>query len=131
MESVEPGEAGSSKTGTRRRGFRPRRVLGIGCLVVCLVLCAAIGGIAVALQAGPVEIGLPNNNLLKLGSDDFVLSNSSFQNGTTYYVDLNGNGARSILELHNLKDTHSLEIVFNHATKDEQREHHLLTLPSP
>ena len=65
MDSVEPGEAGSSKTGTRGRGFRPRRVLGIGCLVVCLALCAAIGGIAAALQAGPVEIGLPNNNLLK------------------------------------------------------------------
>jgi hypothetical protein len=131
MESVEPSAMGGAISGTRTRRLRPRRVFGVGCLVLCLLACAAVGAVAVALQAGPVQIGLPNNNLLKLGSDSFVLSNSSFQNGTTYYADFSGNGVRSILELHDLTDSHSFEIVLHHATKDEQREHHLLALPSP
>src|SRR5438552_1592150 len=96
---------------TRRKRFRPRRVLGLGCLGLFLAMCALVGVLAVALQNGPVEVQLPGNNALKLGSSNFVLSNSSFQNGTTYFVDFGGNGVRSIVELHDLTDNHSLEVV--------------------
>src|SRR5437773_5137063 len=82
MESVDQGETGEVTAGTRARRLRPRRVLGVGCLVLCLVVCAVLGAVGVALRNGPVQVGLPNNSMLKLGSDSFVLSNSSFQNGT-------------------------------------------------
>ena len=131
MEAVETSGEGGAIAGTRARRWRPRQVVGVGCLVLCLVVCAGVGAVGVALRSGPVQIGLPNNSVLKLGSDSFVLSNSSFQNGTTYYADFSGNGVRSIVELHELTDSHSLEIVLHHATKDEQREQHLLTVPSP
>jgi hypothetical protein len=90
-----------------------------------------VGAVVVALQAGPVAIGLPNNNVLKLGSDNFVLSSSSFQNGTTYYFDFSGNGVRHILELHDLTDSHSFEIVVHQAVGGNLDEHRLITLPSP
>src|SRR5437870_12907251 len=127
MVAVESSGKDSVMAVMRARRLRPRRVLGVGCLALCLVVCAGLGAIGVALRNGPVQVGLPNNSLLKLGSDSFVLSNSSFQNGTTYYADFSGNGARSILELHSLTDSHSFEVVLHHATRDEQREQHLLT----
>src|SRR5207249_10173439 len=98
---------------------------------VLLMLCVGVGVVAMALQGGPVTFHLLNGSALKLGSDDFVLSNASFQNGTTYYADLKGSGERDILEIHDLRYTHSIEIVLHHATKDQQRESHLVTLPSP
>src|SRR5690349_14461464 len=114
-----------------RPGRAPRRTLAACCLVPFLLLCGGTALLVIVLQSGPIQLSLPNNNLLKLGSDNFVLSNYSFQNGTTYYLDFNGNGVRNILELHDLSDLHTFEIVLNHATKDEQREQHVLTLPSP
>lgn len=117
--------------GGRRRRFRLRRVLGLGCLGVFLATCALVGVLAVALQSGPVEIQLPGNSALKLGSSNFVLSNSSFQNGTTYFVDFKGSGVRSILELHELTDNHSFEVVLHHAAKGEQKEQQLVTVPMP
>src|ERR687883_1469586 len=131
MDSVGQGEMASVAAGVRARRSRARRVLGVGCLALCLLTCAGLGAVGFALRNGPIQIALPNNSMLKLGSDNFVLSNSSFQNGTTYYADFSGNGVRSILELHDLTDSHSFEIVLHHATKDEQREQHLLTLQSP
>ena len=131
MEAVETSGEDGAVAGRRARRWRPRRVLGVGCLALWLVVCAGVGAVAVALRSGPVQIGLPNNSALKFGSDSFVLSNSSFQNGATYYADFSGNGVRSILELHDLTDSHNFEIVLHHATKDEQREQHLLTVPSP
>jgi hypothetical protein len=116
---------------SRSRRLRPRRALGVGCLALFLVTCAILGALVVALQSGPVEIALPGNSALKFGSDNFVLSNSSFQNGTTYYADFKAIGIRDILEIHDLKDTHSFEIVLHQATKDEQKEQRLLAMPSP
>ncbi|MFL5732020.1 MAG: hypothetical protein ACJ78Q_02370 [Chloroflexia bacterium] len=131
MAANPPNEPETTAPAAKKPRRRSLRILGTGCLLLCLFLCSGVGLLALALQSGPVQIGLPNNNFLKLGSDNLVLSNSSFQNGTTYYLDLNGNGVRNILELHNLTDLHTFEIVLNHATKDDQREHHLLTMPSP
>jgi hypothetical protein len=132
MGPIESAESQSPDPAPRpKRTLRPRRVLGVGCLALCLVTCAAFGALVVALQSGPVEIALPGNSALKFGSDNFVLSNSSFQNGTTYYADFKAIGIRDILEIHDLKDTHSFEIVFHHATKDEQKEQRLLAVPSP
>ena len=113
------------------RRFHPRRVLGLGCLGLFFVMCAMVGILVVALQSGPVELQLPGSSALKLGSSNFVLSNASFQSGTTYFVDFTSSGVRSILEFHDLTDNHSLEVVFHHATKGAQKEEHLLTLPEP
>lgn len=87
---------------------RLRRRLVLGCLVPFLVLCAALGLVTSAVIGGPVEINLPGAAVLKLGHDDFVLSNYSFQNGTTYFIDLKGTDVRDILELHVLPDTHKI-----------------------
>ena len=40
-------------------------------------------------------------------------------------------GVRNILELHALSETHSLELVLHHATKDSTRDQRLLTMPMP
>jgi hypothetical protein len=60
-----------------------------------------------------------------------VLSNFSFHNGTTYFVDLKGQGARSILQLNYLHDRGELELVLKHSTREARGEHHILTLPAP
>lgn len=109
----------------------PRRAAGAGCLVVLLLLCMGAGLVAAALRAGPAGLGLPGGSVLRAGSDDFVLSNYSFQTGTTYFLDLNGNGVRNILEVHRLADSGGIEVVFHHATKEAQNETRLLTLRGP
>jgi hypothetical protein len=116
---------------TRPKPRRARRTLGVGCLVVLVLLCGGLTALGVALKDGPVTLGLPGNNALKLGSDDFVLSNSSFQDGTTYYADLKGDAVRNIIELHVLPDKRTMEIVLHHASKDEQSENHLFDVPMP
>lgn len=116
-------------------GAKPRRsgarVFKIGCLSILLTMCASLGLLGWALQSGPVSLKLLEGNTLKVGSDDFVLSNYSFQNGTTYYIDLNGNDVRNILQLHYLEDTHRLELVMHYASRSEQGEHHLAEFALP
>jgi hypothetical protein len=107
------------------------RVFRVGCLVVLLCMCAAVSSLAFALQSGPVDLQLPGSNTLKVGSDDFVLSNFSFKNGTTYYIDLNGGSSRDILQVQYLEDTHVLQLVLHRATKGDREVDHLLTLPLP
>ncbi len=84
-----------------------------------------------ALQSGPIQVKMPGESLLKLGSDDFVMSNYSFQNGTTYYLDLDGNGVRNIIQLHYMADSRKLEVVLHHATKDVMRDSSLFTMLLP
>lgn len=107
------------------------RLFKFGCLALLLMLCGGVGLLSWALQSGPVALQLVGNNTLKLGSDDFVLSNYSFQTGTTYYIDLNGNGVRNILQLNYLEDTHRVELVLHYADKSEQGEHHLGEMALP
>jgi hypothetical protein len=107
------------------------RVFQVGCLVVLLLMCAALSSLALALHGGPVDLQLSGSNTLKIGSDDFVLSNFSFKNGTTYYIDLNGGSSRDILQLQYLEDTRSLQLVLHRSTKGDREEDHLLTLPLP
>jgi hypothetical protein len=108
-----------------------RRVLATGCLLALLVTCGGLAALGYALNDGPVTLALPALGALRLGTDDFVLSNSSFQDGTTYYADLKGTGVRNILEVHVISDKHSIEVVLHHATKEEQQETHLFDLPGP
>lgn len=94
-------------------------------------LCGVAGMLVFALQTGPVTLPLLGGNTLKVGSDSFVLSNYSFQNGTTYFLDLNGNGVRSIVQLHYLSDSHSLELVLHHADKTSEGDNQLATMRLP
>ncbi|HST05614.1 MAG TPA: hypothetical protein VLQ48_12885 [Chloroflexia bacterium] len=107
------------------------RVLRVGCLSLFLVMCAAVSSLAVALQSGPVSLTLPVAGGIKIGSDDFVLSNYSFQNGTTYYFDLDSGGTRNILQLEYLEDTRSLQLVLHHSTKGDRQENKLVTVTIP
>lgn len=110
---------------------RARRAVRVGCLVVLLVLCGGFGAFVAALQGGPVSVGLPGGSEVKVGSEDMVLSNYSFQNGTTYFLDLKGSGTRNVFQLNFLEDKREIEIVLKHATRQEQGERHFLTLPVP
>lgn len=129
VDSSRPAEPSQVERPRTRR--KTLRVFKIGCLGLLLILCGGVSLLGWALQSGPVTLKLIGNNDLKLGSDDFVLSNYSFQNGTTYYIDLNGNGVRNILQLHYLEDTHRLELVLHYAEKTEQGEHHLAEIALP
>lgn len=124
------GLSGGAVEGSQRRARRGRAV-GAGCLALVLGLCFGVSVLGFALRSGPAAFSLPGNNSLKLGSDDFVLSDYSFQNGTTYFVDFKGNDVRTILEFRALADKRTLEIVLHHADKDEQRDNRLLTVPMP
>ncbi len=129
MDTTQPADEGVIHP--RKRGFGPGRVVRVGCLLVIVGLCAGVGAIAMALQSGPLELKVPGESLLKLGSDDFVMSNYSFQNGTTYYLDLDGNGVRNIVQLHYMTDNRKLELVLHHASKDIMRDTDLFTMPIP
>lgn len=107
------------------------RALRIGCAGFLLLTCGLSAGLAAMLQSGPANLDLPFGNRLKIGSDDFVLSNSSFQNGSTYYLDLNGGGVRNILQVEYLEDKHSLQLTLHHSTKGERNEQRLLEMPLP
>jgi hypothetical protein len=91
----------------------------------------ALALVVAALQAGAEGLRLPGGTVLRAGSDDFVLSNYSFQNGDTYFLDINGSGVRNIIEIQRLSDAHTLQVVFHHATRDSKQEHHLVSLPTP
>ena len=114
-----------------RRVRRRWRTLGAGCLGMVLLVCGGAGALAVALQSGPVALNVPLMGALKVGSNDVVLSNYSFQNGTSYFVDLNGNGVRNILELNYLEDNNSLQLVLHHSTRKDKSENELLTWKMP
>jgi hypothetical protein len=124
----EQGQTPDERAPRKRSGLRALR---LGCLGFMLTLCGSLGLLGWVLQSGPVTLQLPGSNTLKLGSDDFVLSNYSFQNGTTFYIDLNGNGARNILQVHYLEDTNRVELVLHYAGKSEQGEHHLAEIALP
>ena len=93
-----------------------------------LGLCAGVGALAAALQSGPLD--LPGGRLA-LGSEDYVLSNYSFQSGTTYFLDFDGNGVRNIVQVQHLPDSNRIELVLHHASKDAIKKHNLLGLPLP
>jgi hypothetical protein len=134
MEDERPGQdvAPPEETPIPTRQARPlRRALKIGCVATLLVVCGCFGTFAVLLQSGPVTIGLPFGGALRLGSDDFVLSNYSFRDGMTYFLDFNGNGQRNILEFRHTKDDNRLEIVLHHADGKSQGDTRLLTLDLP
>lgn len=134
-EAVETQPVERTPTGPLSQRPRTRRsvtrVLKFGCLTLALTLCGGIGLLGWALQSGPVMLQLPGGSTLKVGSDDFVLSNYSFQNGTTYYIDLHGKEVRNILQLHYLEDAHRLELVFHYAGLTELGEHHLAEMSLP
>lgn len=129
MDRTQPADEGVLRR--RKRGFGPGRVVRAGCLLVLVGLCTSVGAIGMALQSGPMELRAPGDNLLKVGSDDFVMSDYSFQNGTTYYLDLDGNGVRNIVQLHYMTDNRKLELVLHHASKDAMRDTNLFTIPIP
>ena len=115
----------------RKKGLGLLRMARAGCLVVIIGLCVSVGAVVMALQSGPLQITMPGGGLVKIGSDDFVMSNYSFQNGTTYYLDLDGNGVRNIVQLHYMAESRKLEMVLHHATKDVMRDSNLFTVPIP
>ena len=125
---VEPTPERSRPAKQRGRGMRAFKV---GCVGLLLTMCASVGLLGWALQSGPVTLTLLGNNVLRLGSDDFVLSNYSFQNGTTYYIDLNGNEVRNILQLHYIEDSHRLELVLHYANKSEMTKRRLAEVNLP
>ncbi len=129
-QPVERAPEGSRSTGRRQRQSL-KRFVKMGCLGLLLVLCGGVGLLGWALQSGPLTLNLVGNNVLRLGSDDFVLSNYSFQNGTTYYVDLNGNDVRNILQLHYIEDSHRLELVLHYASKSEMNQHRIAEMSLP
>ena len=106
------------------------RVAKIGCLSIMLTMCACLGTLLVALQSGPVTIGL-GGAVLRLGSDSFVLSNYSFRDGTTYFIDLSGSERRDILEFRHTDEDHKLEVVLHHADREFQGDTHLMTFELP
>jgi hypothetical protein len=110
---------------------RSRRVLKLGCVSVLLLLCAGLSTLALTVQSGSLHLIFPGGNVLKVGTDNFVMSNYSFQNGSTYFLDLNGNGVRNILQFHYLSDDKTLELVFHHANNTEMKNYQLLTMPLP
>lgn len=110
---------------------RVRHVLRLGCLGTLLTVCGGMGALVFALQSGPVTMRVLGGNTLQVGSDSFVLSNYSFQNGTTYFLDLNGNGVRNIVQLHYLSDSRSIELVLHYADKTSEGEHQLATVHLP
>jgi hypothetical protein len=107
------------------------RRLGCGCAALLLVLCSAFGILVAALQSGPLMVRLSGNTSLEVGSENFVLSNYSFQNGTSYFFDVNGSGVRNILQVNYLSDSRHLELVIHHSTKEVQVEQHLVDLSVP
>lgn len=133
MEEERPGPeiAPPEDAPVPRQAHPLRRALKIGCLVTFLTICGCFGTFLVLLQSGPVTIGLPFGSALRLGSDDFVLSNYSFRDGTTYFLDFNGNGQRNILEFRHTKEDNKLEIVLHHADSKSQGDTRLLTLDLP
>jgi len=121
-----------SLSGSPSRGKHRQLSRALLAAVITIVLsCGLLGAIVAGLVQGRVEVALPGAAVLRSGSDDFVLSNYSFQNGTTYFIDFKGYGLRAILEFQNLDDKDRVDVVINAATRDAQRMHRLISLPVP
>ncbi|MDQ3930729.1 MAG: hypothetical protein M3328_16480 [Chloroflexota bacterium] len=129
MEAQDAPQLDSEKV--TKRASLSRRAVRVGCLVALLAACGVSGAFMAALRSGPVSVALPGGGVLKVGSEDMVLSNYSFQNGTTYFLDLKASGTRNILQLNYLQDKREIEIMLKHATTQEQGERRFLTLPVP
>ena len=69
------GGAGRLRRGIKAQTSTLSRVLRLGCLLVIVGLCASSGMVVMAFQSGPLELRVSGQGLLKLGSDDFVMSN--------------------------------------------------------
>ena len=119
------------ETAPARRAWGARRVLKLGCLLSVLSVCGCFGVMLVALQSGPLTIGLPGGAALRIGSDAFVLKDYSFRDGTTYFLDLNGAGDRNIIEFRYTEDDHKLDVVIHHADRNSQGDTRLFTLDLP
>ena len=98
-------------------------------MVLLLVACGGPAALVAAASAGPFS--LPGGGELRAGTEDFVLSNFTFQNGTSYFVDLNGSGARAILAANYLEDKRTIEIVLHYSTREDRAEHRLLSWQMP
>src|SRR5689334_3982980 len=96
VEVVEEGVSRARPASVRWRGVR------VGCVGLLLFVCAGIGVLVAALRAGPVAVQMPGGTELRMGSQETVLSNFTFQDGTSYYLDLVGNGVRNIVEVNYL-----------------------------
>ncbi len=107
------------------------RVFKGGCLLFLLALCGGLTLLTAAVVAGDSGVALPGGSVLKVGADNFVLSNYSFQDGTSYFIDLNGNGTRNIVELNYLSTGRKVEFVLHYANREAEGEHRLATLPLP
>ena len=110
---------------------RLRRTLKLGCLAMLLLFCGVTSALLLTVRSGSVALAFPGESVLKLGTDSFVMSNYSFQNGSTYFLDFNGNGVRNILQFHYISDNNTIELVYHHASKTEMRNHQLLAVPLP
>ncbi len=129
-ESEKEGFTPEERPPARRSGS-VRRALKLGCLFSILSVCGCFGVLLIALQGGPITISLPGGTALRIGSDDFVLKDYSFRDGTTYFLDLNGGGGRNILEFRYTKDDHKLDVVIHHADRKSEGDTRLLTLDLP
>ncbi len=114
-----------------RRSKSIGRALRIGCFGLLILPCFGAFLLGSALQSGPVQLSLLGGTAVKVGSDNFVLSNYSFQDGTTYYLDTGGNGMRNILQFHHLKGAHSIEVLLHHADRLSEKDTSLFSLPLP
>jgi hypothetical protein len=116
---------------SERNGRKPRswRLLRLGCAGLLLFACGAPAALVAAASAGPLQ--LPGGGELRAGSADFVLSNFSFQNGTSYFLDLHGTGARTILEANYIESARTIELVLLHSTREDRAEHRLLSWQVP
>jgi hypothetical protein len=116
---------------TTRKASRLRRALKLSCLGALLAVCGACGLLAALLQNGPVAWGLPGGNTLRIGSEDFVLSDYSFKQGTTHSLDLDGNGVRTILQLQYLEESRTWEVVLHQASRERIWDRKLLRWQVP
>jgi hypothetical protein len=110
---------------------KPRRLrpLRLGCLVLLLLACGGPTALVGTAVTGPLT--LPGGAELRAGTEDVVLSNFSFQNGTTYFLDLHGTGVRTIIEANYLEDSRTVELVLRHSTPEDRAEHRLFSWQLP
>jgi hypothetical protein len=105
------------------------RPIRLGCLLFFLLACGGPAVLVGAAAGGPLT--LPGGAELRAGTEDVVLSNFSFQNGTTYFLDLHGSGVRTLVEANYLEDTRTVELVLRHSTREDRIEQRLLTWQLP
>jgi hypothetical protein len=111
------------------RKARRLRPLRLGCLVLLLLACGGPTALVGAAATGPLT--LPGGAELRAGTEDVVLSNFTFRNGTTYFLDLHGTGSRTMIEVNYLEDTRTVEVVLRHSTREDRAEQRLLTWQLP